>query len=370
MSGLDLEKVDWSEFYDDHPVSKSLRTNLKIHARQESLPKNWHIPRWIGSGDIVAIFGPPEGGKSALGVDIACRLAAGWDLNGNQLEYRRNVLYIAAERARQVQRRIDAFCRHHEGEPFDNLVLYDGPIELTQPMSLRAITRSANHVFEDNDGDVDVMVIDTLAAAMSASDSDPNAMAKAVGNIIDVSRNGNREGFPITVIVVHHSPVSGEARMRGAGQLQGAIDMSIYVTRKKGVSIAKVQKNNENDDRPSLRYTMQSVALSDFGGIVSTAPVVVYESGPGAASRDEADDSKPTEPKKPSRAQRDALDTLRAAIAANDDQPVTEAQWKAVVYAAAGDITPAGKRLKFSRDRKIVEAGLATESGGKFSAAA
>jgi hypothetical protein len=31
--------------------------------------------------------------------------------------------------------------------------------------------------------------------------------------------------------------------MRGAGQLQGAADMTIHVTRKRGVSVAKVAKN-------------------------------------------------------------------------------------------------------------------------------
>lgn len=351
-----LSSFDWDEFDTDDKLFASISGNLKIHARENrDTRKYWRMPGWVACNDLLVIYGPSEAGKSVFAVDTACRLAAGFDFEGEALPYRSNVLYIAAERAGQVERRIDAFVKHHHGENFENIVVYDGPIDLAEPYSLRAVVRTANLVLDDS---IEIVVIDTLAAAMSVSDSSPDGMARAVFNLTDAARCGNlQEGgqFGCTVIVVHHTPVSGEKRMRGGGQLQASADMSILVTRKLGVSTARVMKNNESADRPVRTYKMETVVLAEHDGVATTAPVLV----PCAASA--------TEPQqKPKRAVRDALETLRAAIAANDNAPVTEDQWRAAVYAAAGNISEGGKRLRFSRHKGLLAEGFLEEIDGKF----
>jgi hypothetical protein len=146
--------------------------------------------------------------------------------------------------------------------------------------------------------------------------------------------------------------------MRGAGQLQGAADMTIHVTRKRGVSVAKVAKNNESPDRPTRIYKMETVSLGRVAADEpeTTAPVLV-EAQQTATESEKA---------KPLRRHREAVDVLRGAIADNDNKPVTEDAWRAAVYTAAGDISEGGKRLKFSRHREIIDAGLACETDGLF----
>lgn len=354
-----LSSVDWDEFDKDSDFYQQIKSHFSIHSRNGGgRPKNWLIPRWIGTRDVTVIFGPSESGKSVFAIDAACRLAAGMDLDGNPLPYARNVLYIAAERADQVDRRIDAFVKHHQGEDFPNLIVYRGPIDLTQPHILRAIVRAAGIDLGDT---IDVVFVDTLAASMSASDSNPEAMARAVWNLNEAARFGNYDEtgeFGCAVVVVHHSPVSGEQRMRGGGQLQGAADMSILVTRKGAVSTARVAKNNESADRPIRTYRMETVILSGEGDEASTAPVLVPA---------EADPQR--KPKRPSISlqSRRALEVLRSAIAANDNQPVSVEQWRSAVNDSAGDITPAGKRKRFQRDKEIIAEGLAVEIDGLFS---
>lgn len=358
----DLTNLDWDDFREDHPAFERIIERLKVHSQQAGENhKRWLIPGWVGKDDLIVIFGPSEAGKSVFATDLACRLAAGWDLDGNVEPCVRNVLYIAAERGGQVRRRVDAFCKHHGGKPFPNLAIYDGPIDLTQPKELLAIVRVAARAMRE---EIDVVFIDTLAAAMSGADSDPSAMARAVNALTDTTRNGNDEAEGCAVVVVHHTTLSGETRMRGGGQLQGAADMSILVTRKKGASTATVRKNNETAERPSRSFTMATVNLGrDFDDVPdTTAPVLVAV---GTAS------DRPVAVKAggPTKAQRQALDTLRAAVVANDGKPVTETAWRDAVYLAAGDITDAGKRMQFSRQRKLVADGLATESEGLFAAA-
>lgn len=335
-------KIDLDDFDESHPFYRRIRYNLRAHSKSKIIkPKRWLIPRWLGESDLAVIFGASEAGKSVFAVDMACRLAAGLDHDDN-LTWRRNVLYIAAERAEQVRRRIDAFVKYHDGEPLDNLVVYDGPIDLTtDPTETIAIVRAAYWALVDDDPDpIDVVFIDTLAAAMSASDSSPDAMAAATSTLTAITRHGQSEDRGCTVVAVHHTPVSGEARLRGGGQLQGAADMTIHVTRKRGVSTAKVAKNNESADRATMSYSMETVPLVvDEDGIETTAPVLVRTTEPvkvlGSASRT---------PK----AERDANAVLAKAVAEHGG-PVTADQLRDIIYADAGAISESGKRKRFTR---------------------
>ena len=352
-----LSSVDWSEFDTDQDLYSEISSNLKIHNREgRDIRKYWRIPGWVATNDLLVIYGPSEAGKSVFAVDVTCRLAAGLDFDGGTLPYRSNVLYIAAERAGQVERRIDAFVKHHDGEAFDNVLVYDGPIDLAEPYQLRAIVRSANLMLNDS---IEVVVIDTLAAAMSVSDSSPDGMARAVFNLTDATRCGNfhdGETFGCTVIAIHHTPVSGEKRMRGGGQLQAAADMSILVTRKRDVSTAVVMKNNESADRPIRTYRMETVTLAEHDGIATTAPVLVPCAPPSATKALQ----------KPNRTLCNAKAVLRAAIAANDNQPVSEDQWRAAVYEAAGDVKDGTKRQRFSRHKDALTDEFLIEIDGKF----
>jgi len=352
-------EIDWDEFDEDSQIFKKIAVNLKIHSDQRTSAHNrgWRMPGWIGCGDLTVIYGPSEAGKSVFAVDLACRLAAGWDFGTARDRTFYNVLYIASERGDQVRRRVDAFVQHHGGQPFENLMIYDGPIDLCEENYLRAIVRTASQSFPDEFG-AEIVIIDTLAAAMSASDSNPEAMHKAVNSLTDALRYGNPFS-DCSVIVIHHSPVSGEARMRGAGQLQAAADMTIHVTRRRGVSVAKVAKNNDTSERPTRTYRMETVTINEGGnGEPDTTAAVLVDAQQSATESDKMS--------KPLRKHREAVDVLRAAIAANDNQPVTEEAWRAAVYLAAGDISEGGKRLKFSRHKAIIAEGFAVEEDGRF----
>lgn len=333
---------------------KSFARFLQAHSTaRRPYPKGWFLDHWIGSSDLVAIFGEPGSGKSMLAIDLACRMAAGWDMNGNAVNFRRNVLYVAGERSDQVSRRLWAFCQHHGGEPFDNLAVYDGPFDLLEKGAFGALAYQAGETVGNL---IDVVVIDTLAACMSASDSSPDAMGAAVRELNAVVSPADGESR--TVIVVHHSPVSGEARMRGGGQLHGACDTVIHVKQSRGTSTAKVVKNNESSARLSLAFTMETVHMGE-GDMATEAPVLIHstEATKAAAAKLAAPLI--------SKASRTAVDDLRAAIEAKGG-PVTADEWRAASDTAAGDITPSGKRKRFTRAFRIVEDGLAIDEAGLF----
>ncbi len=349
-----VSSIDWDGFDPDSKDFKGIARHLHAHSRMRGpIEKSWLVPGFLAHGEMSVIFGPPSAGKSSLATDIACRLAAGVHWDGARDGWKHNVIYIAAERSSQVRRRADAFFLEHGLAKEDGLIIYDGPIDLSQRSDhLTAIIKAAAFI-PDPDGweEIHFVVIDTLSAAMSAPDSSTEATAAVADNI----RRAQRE-TGAHVCVITHPPISDPTRARG-GHITGAADTTIRVSKKLGVVTAQVEKNNDTPERPALHYTFKSVTLGEpIDGIETTAGVVVPCDSPKAANS-----NRPAVPT----ATRKALETLRKAIATNGG-PVTEEQWRGAVYAAAGDIKEAAKRQRYNRAKTSV-ADYITENKGLFS---
>ena len=361
ISKLNFQNLDVDELDFDDPVFSDIAEHLIVHSRAGRLqPKFWIATGLLAAGELSAVFGEPGAGKSALAVDIACRVASGIDWHGRATGAY-NVVYVAAERKEQVRRRVDAFCVEHGiAGRLDNLAIYGGPIDLSESSSqLRAIVRAAEFAFVPGDYcEAGFVIIDTLAAAMSRPDSDTAATAAAVGNLLATVNSGERPH----VMIVHHQPLSGERRLRG-GHLTGAMDVTIHVARKGGHVVAQVVKDNDTPDGDRLRltYTMKSVPLECADGSTVSAPVVVP-----CEAKDSSPETDP-EPQAITAIQQAVLDAL---LEASDGGPVTVAEWRAR-YNANGDadVGEGTRKRRFYRAKDTLEAnGLAFQDGDLWSA--
>jgi hypothetical protein len=74
--------------------------------------KTWLVDRLLGAGELSAVFGAPGSGKSVLVSDMACHIAGGrtWLM---RTVAPGAVLYVAAERAALVKRRMAAWRIYH-----------------------------------------------------------------------------------------------------------------------------------------------------------------------------------------------------------------------------------------------------------------
>lgn len=147
--------------------------------------------------------------------------------------------------------------------------------------------------------------------------------------------------------------------MRGAGQLLGAADTTIHVTKSRGVSTAKVVKNNDTPGRVSLSYSMKSVvvAIADDDSETTAAVIVPVGGEPETAPRS---DKMPV-------AVRRAVSVLSEAVAAHGG-PVTPVQLRERSDAAAGEISPDAKRKRFERLLQALDgSSLLSKVDGKLS---
>ena len=353
MNGMSID--DWEELdRSNKTISDLCKKFIRPSEVKHAPPKEWLVPGILASGETSLVFGKPGCGKSVLATDLACRLASRLDMNGEEADVYRSVLYIAAERGDQVVRRVKAFEKRH-GVTTRDLLIYSQPIDLSRRSDdLAFIIRAAEfHVDPGDHSSIDLVVVDTVSAAMSLPDSSTEATAAVAANV--------RRAIELTgaaVMLITHTPLNGEDRPRG-GHLDGAADTTISVKKTLGTHTAKVVKNNDSGARPSLSFSVEGeVVGKERDGSDLTAAVMVHSAGkPDVTDAPDATQM--------SRSTRDGLATL-ATLA--EDGKASEEAWRAAVYAATPDLKPASRRSAFNRARAgLIADGAITIEGDTVS---
>ncbi len=292
-----MRDIDW--FGTDQPkFAANTTSKFRFHRTFGNIPpKNYIVDGFLAKGEVSCFFGEPGATKSTIALDIACHVASGrpWMSRGagmyceaNSTEpaewLRGDVLYIALERADQVQRRVEAFTDEHELKEPMRLAIYDGDLDFIGDDSDRLsqivydVEQQSWDVEQDNGSDgfnVDLIVIDTLSRTLgSGSDSGGEETAKVARHL---QRTLKWTGAHI--LLVHHTPIGDDSRLRGHGNLLAAFDQTVRVQKLKGGSLATVQKDNDVAEnlKPKFAYGIKSrvVQVDERSGREITASVVV-----------------------------------------------------------------------------------------------
>lgn len=298
-------------------------------ARPAAARRNWLVSGLIGCGDLVAAFGPPGGGKSALVADLSVAVASGRPWFGRAITAG-SVLYVAAERRDVTDRR---------------LVAMGGaglPIGLAGPSAdlygdsdaVGKITATTEALSTATGARCRVIVIDTLSrAAPSFDENSTRDAARLVDRLARIA-----ELTKAALVFVTHETKSS-ADLRGSSALLGAVDLAIRVTGKK-TRTAEVVK--ANDSAAGERFPFELIPSVD-GSTVTVKPS-------GAAKA-------PPAPTLPPDARR-ALDALKSLGGTADVEA-----FRVAFYALKPEATPDAKRRAFHDARKRLRtAGLITET--------
>jgi len=194
-------------------------------------PKEYVWDGLLALGEFSVVFGDPAAGKGNFVTTLGCAVAGGRKFFGRDAGWYKDddwwpcgVLYFALERHEQVKRRIKAYEQHYNAPyhiPFAvSQNQFDIRDEKTASRIVETLYETHEHCYmrlDDSPGpcnykpDFNLIVIDTLSMALAGgNDSDPGDMAKAIHTIKQVIRDTGAH-----VMVIHHSPVSGDNRMRG-----------------------------------------------------------------------------------------------------------------------------------------------------------
>jgi AAA domain len=185
--------------------------------------EEWRVEGVLPVRGFGLIYGKPRSFKSFNAIDIALHVVLGSAWAGKLVEKGR-VVYIAAEGAAGMPKRIEAYRRRHKVPRGDFALISAAPnlgaAEGDLPALIEAIRSSGIKP--------DVAVVDTASKSIGAAEENSTGMAAFVGNAEKLA-----QAFDCLVLGVHHVGLGEDAqkRPRGWSGLGGALDVQILCER-------------------------------------------------------------------------------------------------------------------------------------------
>ena len=181
----------------------------------------------IPAGGDVMFYGTGGAGKTTLGNDLACHLAAGCDWLGLSIPTTCRVYLVENEGPRpqfrkKLRRKRNAWRDAERGDLNSRLHVVDEP---WGQLNLSRETHRAALAQRIRDLEIDVVIIGPLAASGMLGPGTPQEVREFLAFCADVRR---RAGRPVTFIVIHHENKGGKV----SGAWEGAGDTLIHVTGK------------------------------------------------------------------------------------------------------------------------------------------
>jgi hypothetical protein len=333
--------------------------------------KAWLIEDVLGAGEFSVWYGAPGSGKSVLIGDAACHVAIGAPWFGRRVQ-QGAVLYIAAERAKLVERRLAAFRKHH-GVNDAPLAVVAGVFDLVGSQAdTRKLIVTATEVAAKFGVPLAWLIIDTTAQVMGGADENSSKDMSAL--VANLSRL--QAGTGAHVSAVHHVPVFSPDRMRGHGSLLGALDTSILIEKNGDQRAAILKKVNDGPDDVAFGFELEGVTLAvDHETQKATsAPIVLpLQRAPEAREQGARRDRLPVGQQIALNALKDAISDGGERVTGHDHVPnnvliVSEEQWRAYAYERriSPTDTPDARKKAFARSSAaLIAAGRVASWGGR-----
>lgn len=188
----------------------------------QRVPMHWIVKGVLPAATLCVIYGASGSGKTFFTLDLVGAIARGIEWRGKKVRQSK-VVYVCAEDVDGVRDRMAAYARYNGINPADIQlgVIPDAPNLLEKGdvkdllLALRAF------------GQVDVIVIDTLAQSMPGGNENAgDDMGRVLAHCKAIHK-----ATSALVILVHHSGKDSSKGARGWSGLRGAADTQIEVVR-------------------------------------------------------------------------------------------------------------------------------------------
>lgn len=217
-------------------------------------PPEWLVKNLVELDSVAQIFGDPGCGKSFIGIDMACSVAAGIDFHGYPVK-QGAVLYVAGEGYNGIMRRLKAYEVHHKIDlKRCPLFISTAPADFCDVESTVEVQRAIETTGERPL----LVVVDTLARNFGPGDENSTQdMSRFISSIDQI-----RSKYRCTMLLIHHTGHGDKNRGRGAMALKGALDAE-YRMHKDVAGIVRLENTKMKDfEQPDpLAFKIHSVKL-------------------------------------------------------------------------------------------------------------
>jgi hypothetical protein len=221
------------------------------------------IDATLDQHSVSLLAGPWGSGKSFIALDWAACLSSGKAWQARPVHTSGPVLYLAAEGAYGLRKRLDAW-----EYAWDTKLTDEGWFVLTRPVNLLAPTEVAELCEQMRQRGIRHVVVDTLARCMVGGDENSaRDMGLAVDALYEV-REATGDGG--TVIAIHHTGKDRQT-VRGSSALEAGVDTVYQIEGDAQLLQLKRTKRKDGpvDDliRLRLNTVLDSVVVSSHTGL-------------------------------------------------------------------------------------------------------
>ena len=233
----------------------------------------------LAQGDVAAIVGAPGAGKSLLAPRLGYAVAQGAEVFGRRTKAG-EVFYVAAEDGHGMLGRLQALRQDHGKANGFQLVL--GVSDLLskggQLKALRSEVKARRPA---------LIIIDTLAVAFPGLEENS---AEGMGQVVAAARGLTEWGA--AVVLIHHDTKAGDGLPRGHSLLNGALDMSLALTKENDVVTGRMSKNRNGASDGTLAFSIgERVIGEDEDGEPRKVAICEEMHGPAPKAQAKLSDS-------------------------------------------------------------------------------
>ncbi|MEU7596411.1 AAA family ATPase [Streptomyces sp. NPDC039022] len=201
---------------------------------------------------LARIIGPSGHMKSFVTIDLAAHVGTGTRWHGHHVR-QGTVVYLVAEGARGIRKRVRAWEQHH-GMKMDNVLFLPRPVQARGPewdTFIEAMRRL----------EPAMIVIDTQARVSVGVEENSNTeLGIVIERIEDL-----RRATGACVLVIHHTGHIGE-HGRGASAAKGALQSELHVSKKGDnarniIVTMKVGKQKDDEEGRDIQFGLRVVTL-------------------------------------------------------------------------------------------------------------
>lgn len=262
------------EFPDEsgnHPtvVKKQRFAVTQVGAFAVEAPARWLIKYVVPAEPLVVMFGESGSGKSFMALDMAFHIAQGIPWRGKKVR-QGPVVYIAAEGAGGIRKRLLAYALHH------GLNLADIPIYVIDAAPNFMLKQDALDVCASvlslNLGSIALVVVDTFAQVMPGANENSG---EDVGLALRHAKGINRS-LKATVMLVHHAGKDTTKGARGWSGLRAAADGELEIARSGNARALRLSKSKDGEDNTIFGFALEvvNIGMDEDGDIISSCVVI------------------------------------------------------------------------------------------------
>src|SRR5690625_698053 len=217
----------------------------------------WLIDGVIPAQGVVSLVGGSGVGKSFVAVDMACSVASGQDWHGHSVSEPGSVVYVSAEGAGGIDKRVLAWAQAHGMDDVPALhMLLDAPI-IDDQGDAQLVAETIAELARRTGASVRLVVLDTLNRVMQGEENSATAMAALMRGVETI-----RQRMDCAVQIIHHTGHGEQGRARGSSAFFAALDSEATITRT-GEQVIQVENTKSKDSEPfaPVRLTMEQAVV-------------------------------------------------------------------------------------------------------------